>query len=355
MRYDIARAAVEPAMEVACVIRARNPEKMSHSDLCAETRRLVEFVLEHGPAISAALASAEPERGATDAARGTEARALTKSDDAVVHILRRVLEDHRLAWYIGHATTSLEFLMIAYAEMTGRTLADVKSEIEPRIHGERPTCAQCPHCNGEAAIERETATLTERLARADAVIEAARDFWGADGSGDLICALAKYDALAVEPASAAAPAAPGDSQLIDYLTSTEWHAEMTRSGPVLVFPVDAIADQPAAADGDDDRDLRADLHAALRAAAPDTTDSAAADPDVPRVMPENNWREVWHDGCPKRGPMKRLVEFRIEDGSMLWLYECLGCGVRVYAGLDAKRTIVTRAAAPGGGEAAHHG
>jgi len=121
---------------------------------------------------------------------------------------------------------------------------------------------------------RETATLTERLARADAVIEAARDFWGADGSGDLICALAKYDALAVEPASAAAPAAPGDSQLIDYLTSTEWHAEMTRSGPVLVFPVDAIADQPAAADGDDDRDLRADLHAALRAAAPGDEEAA---------------------------------------------------------------------------------
>lgn len=116
----------------------------------------------------AALAAAEQERGA---------KSMTKSDDAVVHILRRVLDEPRLAWYIGQATASLEFLIAAYAEMTGRALVDVKAEIEPRVHGERPKCAQCSHCNGEAGsdAQSETATLAERLARAEELLDLA---WG---------------------------------------------------------------------------------------------------------------------------------------------------------------------------------
>lgn len=62
------------------------------------------------------------------------------------------------------------------------------------------------------------------------------------------------------------------------------------------------------------------------------------------VWPENFWREVWHDGCVKRGPMRghRQETLTIEDGSTLTRFECLGCGVNCYAGLDTQRHIVTR-------------
>lgn len=84
---------------------------------------------------------------------------------------------------------------------------------------------------------------------------------------------------------------------------------------------------------------------------PDRDGEPSETPSRVRVIPENYWREVWHDGCPNRGPMRRLSgTLTIEDGSVLRLYECLGCPVRTYAGLDTKRRVVTRPApaAPGG-------
>lgn len=63
---------------------------------------------------------------------------------------------------------------------------------------------------------------------------------------------------------------------------------------------------------------------------------------VLRISPENFWREVWHL-APCRGPMKRLSDrLMIEDGSELRGYECMGCGVKCFAGLDAKRYVTTR-------------
>jgi hypothetical protein len=98
------------------------------------------------------------------------------------------------------------------------------------------------------------------------------------------------------------------------------------------------------------RDLATRLGDALQADRPRSSLDALrielppAAPSVPRVLPENYWREVWHD-APCRGPMKRHREtLAIEDGSVLALYECLACHVRVFAGLDATRRVVTRAA-----------
>lgn len=65
-----------------------------------------------------------------------------------------------------------------------------------------------------------------------------------------------------------------------------------------------------------------------------------------RVLPENYWREVWHDAeC--RSPCYHRNEFlTIEDGSRLRLYECVRCSTKVFAGLDARRHVVHRAYAP---------
>lgn len=62
-----------------------------------------------------------------------------------------------------------------------------------------------------------------------------------------------------------------------------------------------------------------------------------------QISPENYWREVWHCDCvPGRGNgiMKRQNHYMaIEDGSTLRLFECLHCGEKCYAGLDAQRRV----------------
>jgi hypothetical protein len=64
-----------------------------------------------------------------------------------------------------------------------------------------------------------------------------------------------------------------------------------------------------------------------------------------RVAPENYWRNVFHDDCSQRGGgiMKRYPHsLTIEDGSKLQLFECLHCGERCYAGLNAGRHVTVR-------------
>lgn len=84
-----------------------------------------------------------------------------------------------------------------------------------------------------------------------------------------------------------------------------------------------------------------DSHEALRASLLDSQRDGRT--ESVRVLPENFWREVWHDGCARRGMMiERKERITIEDGSVLRLWECLMCGARCFAGLNAKRVIVTR-------------
>lgn len=71
--------------------------------------------------------------------------------------------------------------------------------------------------------------------------------------------------------------------------------------------------------------------------------------DLPEISPENHWREVWHRGCSGSGIMRRMNEFRsstIEPGTLLGAFECLGCGVRCFAGVGKSRQIIVEAALP---------
>jgi hypothetical protein len=68
-----------------------------------------------------------------------------------------------------------------------------------------------------------------------------------------------------------------------------------------------------------------------------------------RVLPENNWREVWHENCTagdsRPYPMRHMGErLTIEDGSVLRLFVCLKCGARVFAGIDANNRLTHRTA-----------
>lgn len=87
---------------------------------------------------------------------------------------------------------------------------------------------------------------------------------------------------------------------------------------------------------------------------PDAPPPVVDRPEPVRICPENNWREVWHANCPKwregypkishtSAPMKRHQQSEvIEDGSRLGLFECVVCGVKVYAGVDQSQRVVVR-------------
>lgn len=76
--------------------------------------------------------------------------------------------------------------------------------------------------------------------------------------------------------------------------------------------------------------------------------------NLPQIAPENFFSRVFHTNCPKwmdgypkrnltSGVMLRhLAHVTIEDGSHLRLWECLHCGVKCYAGLDASRRVTVR-------------
>lgn len=68
----------------------------------------------------------------------TEVERLRASETAVVHLLRRVQEDPRLAYYISPYTTSLELLMAAGAALAGRDPAEFKAEFQRTLRMEAP-------------------------------------------------------------------------------------------------------------------------------------------------------------------------------------------------------------------------
>lgn len=63
---------------------------------------------------------------------------MTKAEEAVVHILQRVRDDPRLAYYIGPCTSSLAKLTAAYAAMTGQDHAAFQAEFERDLRTEAP-------------------------------------------------------------------------------------------------------------------------------------------------------------------------------------------------------------------------
>lgn len=68
-----------------------------------------------------------------------------------------------------------------------------------------------------------------------------------------------------------------------------------------------------------------------------------------QISPENHMRRLWHDNCgsPRgsSGVMRYVqpdVTRTIEDGSTLYLAECLHCGARGYIGLNKLRQIIVQ-------------
>ena len=69
---------------------------------------------------------------------------------AVLHLLRRITSDPRLAYYFDPCTESFQLLIDAYSKSTGRDPEELRAEIKSEINTERPRCRECPHCRQEA-------------------------------------------------------------------------------------------------------------------------------------------------------------------------------------------------------------
>ncbi len=65
---------------------------------------------------------------------------------AIEHLMRRLLDDPRVAYYFDPFTRSMELLSEAYAEVSGLSVERVRAEIYPRLRVEAPSCRECEHC-----------------------------------------------------------------------------------------------------------------------------------------------------------------------------------------------------------------
>ena len=59
------------------------------------------------------------------------------------HLLKRILRDPSLAYHFDPITESMELLIAAYADETGRDVEDVRRWVDRSIRFERPVCGEC--------------------------------------------------------------------------------------------------------------------------------------------------------------------------------------------------------------------
>lgn len=67
----------------------------------------------------------------------------TAADRAINHLLWRIKDDPRLAYYFDPFTKSMELLTAAYAEAHGVDLAAFRKEFYDSLRFDRPVCTNC--------------------------------------------------------------------------------------------------------------------------------------------------------------------------------------------------------------------
>ena len=65
------------------------------------------------------------------------------ADRAINHLLRRIKDDPRLAYYFDPFTESMELLTAAYAEAQGVDLETFRKEFYASLRFDRPVCRDC--------------------------------------------------------------------------------------------------------------------------------------------------------------------------------------------------------------------
>jgi len=68
---------------------------------------------------------------------------MTKSGEAISHLLERIARDPRLAYYFDPLTRSMEMLTEANAEELGEDLEKFRERYFARLLFEAPRCAEC--------------------------------------------------------------------------------------------------------------------------------------------------------------------------------------------------------------------
>jgi hypothetical protein len=68
------------------------------------------------------------------------------------YLIRRILDDPRVAYHFCPMTQSMEMLTAEYAAQKGLDVEAVRADIYPRLRFERPGCSNC--CTDECREER---------------------------------------------------------------------------------------------------------------------------------------------------------------------------------------------------------
>jgi hypothetical protein len=63
---------------------------------------------------------------------------MSTADEAVLNVLRRIMDDPRVAYYFDPFTRSYELLTAAYAEATGQDVDKIRKEIEQELNFAAP-------------------------------------------------------------------------------------------------------------------------------------------------------------------------------------------------------------------------
>lgn len=73
----------------------------------------------------------------------TQTAALQTAADAIAHLLNRIGQDPRLAYYFDPSTQSMACLTRAYAELRGLDVEEWRKDYYARLRFEKPLCHEC--------------------------------------------------------------------------------------------------------------------------------------------------------------------------------------------------------------------
>lgn len=64
-------------------------------------------------------------------------------EKAIAHLLTRIADDPRLAYYLDPMSRSMELLTEAYATLKGLSVEEFRGQYYPRLKFEAPKCRNC--------------------------------------------------------------------------------------------------------------------------------------------------------------------------------------------------------------------
>ena len=65
------------------------------------------------------------------------------ADAAITHLLRRIQDQPKVAWFFGPASHSMDLLTLAHAQLHNLDVCEFRKAYFSRISFEQPVCGRC--------------------------------------------------------------------------------------------------------------------------------------------------------------------------------------------------------------------